>query len=260
VTAAAKRRLSLKAIVPWVRLPKTVAGRRRLKAAGILAGAALAGYLGTCIAFPSTSLLGRDDAVARVLGLPLDQAQRELTRQGFRVKVDQEEPDPAVPVGHVLWQDPPPDLILPQGSPIHLVVSAGPASIPVPDLSGFDLDQATKVLLAAGLKVGVVDSIASASEAGVIVATRPAPGSGRLPGGAVDLVVSRGPANIRVPNVLGVKQEEARSRLEAVGLRVGRVSRRAERSGAGVVLEQHPGAGTLSPKDARVDLVVSQSN
>ena len=30
--------------------------------------------------------------------------------------------------------------------------------------------------------------------------------------------------------------------------------------GAGVVLEQHPGAGTLSPKDARVDLVVSQSN
>ena len=48
--------------------------------------------------------------------------------------------------------------------------------------------------------------------------------------------------------------------VRAVDLKTGAtVSLRQHYKGQ-VVLEQHPGAGTLSPKDARVDLVVSQSN
>jgi serine/threonine-protein kinase len=231
-----------------------------VKAVLVLFGAALAGYLLTWVAYPAP-LIQRDHAVARVLGLPLEQAQQQLSEQGFRVKVDGEESDPVVPAGAVLWQDPPPELIATRGTPVRLVVSSGPALIAVPDLASFYLDQAARILLAAGLRVGEVDTIASAAEAGVIVATRPGGGPGKLPGSSVDLVVSRGPANIRVPNVVGLKQEEARDRLEAVGLRVGRVSRReVRRGGRGVVLDQRPNPGTLSAKDGRVDLVVSETN
>jgi beta-lactam-binding protein with PASTA domain len=60
-----------------------------------------------------------------------------------------------------------------------------------------------------------------------------------------------------VPDVLGLRQEEARQRLEAAGLRVGIVTRRPERRPPGLVVQQQPGAGVLSPHEGRVNLVIS---
>jgi beta-lactam-binding protein with PASTA domain len=54
-----------------------------------------------------------------------------------------------------------------------------------------------------------------------------------------------------------MKQEEARQRLEAAGLKVGTVSVRASRrGGAGIVVEQRPQAGVFSPQEGRVNLVI----
>ena len=60
-----------------VPLPKTVAGRRRLTAGAILVSAVAAGYLATCLAYPRP-FLQRDNSVTRVIGLPIDEAEREL--------------------------------------------------------------------------------------------------------------------------------------------------------------------------------------
>ncbi len=245
--AAARRRL----------LPRTVAGRRRLIALAVLAGSVLAGYLTTFLLYPRP-LLRADRPVARVVGLPISEAEAALTRQGFKVKIDGEAPDPAVPEGHVMWQDPPADLILPVGATVSLLRSSGPAPVAVPDLAGFDLELATRVLSGAGLGVGVVDSVASQTEAGVVVTSRPNAGTGRLPGTTVDLVVSRGPATVRVPQLVGLTFPEARERLEAAGLAVGRVRRVSRRGPPNTVLEQRPASGAMSPLAARVDLVVSE--
>ncbi len=236
----------------------TVAARRRLKAIGVVGGAALAGYLVTCWAYP-TPMLSRENTVIRVFSLPLTEAQQQLTAQGFRVKVDDEESDPVVPAGRILWQDPPADVALPKGSTVHLTVSRGPASVGVPDVIAFDAEQAKRVINAAGLNVGARDSVPAEFPAGVVVATRPPAGTGKNPGTTVDLVLSRGPADIKIPNVVGQHLEDARHQLEALGLRVGRVTSRAVRRGAAaIVLEQRPVAGVMSPRDARVDLIVSQ--
>jgi serine/threonine-protein kinase len=237
-------------------LPTTVQGRNRLRAALLLAAAALAGYLVTCFAYPAP-LVTRDRAVARVLGLPLDAAAKELEAQGFRPRIEEPEPDPVIPEGHVVWQDPPPETALTGSAAVHLTPSAGPAAVVVPDVASFELDQGRRVIEAAGLRVGDVDAIASGAPAGVIVSTRPSIGSSRPPGTAVGLVVSKGPADIRVPDVVGMKQEEARQRLEAAGLRVGAVTTRAEGRGRiGIVVDQRPAGGVLTPRQGRVDLVV----
>ena len=245
----------------WARFkklwPTTVQGRDRLRIGFILAAAALAGYLVTCVAYPAPMII-RERQVARVLGLPRAQAEKELSQQGFRSKVDGEETDPVIPAGHVVWQDPPPEMSLPGGSLVHLTLSSGPGPVTVPDVFSFDVDQARQVIDAAGLQLGSIDSIPSASEPGLIVGTRPAIGSTRQPGSAVDLLVSKGPADIRVPDVTGLKQEEARQRLEAAGLRVGTVTtQKRERNGPGVVLDQRPAAGVFSPHEGRVSLVIS---
>lgn len=241
-------------VPPW--RPKTVAGRRRLIATLIVASAALAGYIVTMIIFPAP-LVGRDTPVARVIGLPAEAAERRLTDQGFRPRVEERETDPAIPAGHVLWQDPPPGVELTPNTLIRLTVSDGPAGITVPDVTEFSTDQALRILAAGGLRVGVVDSVTAPQPAGVVLSTRPAVGSSLPSGRAVDLVVSRGPATIRVPGVVGLDRIVARQALEAAGLRVGTIVSRPSRSQpAGTVLEQRPGANTLSPRGGRVDLII----
>jgi serine/threonine-protein kinase len=74
----------------------------------------------------------------------------------------------------------------------------------------------------------------------------------------VDVVVSRGPVDIRVPAVVGLRHEDARLRLEAAGLKVGNVrTRDGGRGPAGLVLDQQPAAGILAPRGARVHLVLA---
>jgi serine/threonine-protein kinase len=241
-------------------LPKTISGRRRLLAVVVLLASGLGGYLTTCALYPRP-LFGRDHAVARVVGSPISEAEKLLAEQGFKVKVDGEAADPEVPAGAVIWQDPPPDLVAPLGTTIHLTRSSGPAPVLVPDIAGFDTDAATKVLIASGLKVGDIDSVPSGDDPSIVVGTRPTAGSAKQPGSTVDLLVSQGPSGIDVPNVVGLRQEEARRQLEAAGFKMGRVSKAEGRRGPpGTVVEQHPAAGTKAARRVRVDLVVTEVN
>jgi beta-lactam-binding protein with PASTA domain len=243
---------------PWRKLlPTTVQGRDRLRIGIILGLAVSLGYFLTCVAYPAP-LITRDHSVPRVLGLPLAAAEQELVSGGFKPRREEPAPDPVVPAGHILWQDPAPETGLVEGAVVTLTPSSGPGAVLVPDVGGFELAQARQVLEAAGLRIGEIDTVANAAQAGVVVATRPSGGVSRVPATPIDLVVSRGPAEIRVPDLVGLEQEEARDRLESVGLRLGSISRRTVRRGpSGVVVEQRPAGGSLAPQEGRVSLVIS---
>jgi serine/threonine-protein kinase len=107
--------------------------------------------------------------------------------------VDGEQPSADVPRGVVIWQDPPPEMVLPPGTGVELVLSGGPAPATVPDVIGLAQPYAEKIIEAAGIKVGNVDTVSGGLEAGVVLATRPSPGHGRPRGTSVELVVSAGP-------------------------------------------------------------------
>ena len=232
-------------------------GRDRLRIAIILAAAAAAGYGITLIAYPAP-MIARDHAVPRVLGRTVEEAQHDLEAAGLKPRVDGEESDPVIPAGRIIWQDPPPETAMTRGAVVHLTSSSGPATVTIPDVLSFEMDQARQVVEAAGLSVSSVDTISSPAPAGIIVATRPGIGLSRPPGSAIVLVVSKGPADIRVPDLLGLRQEEARQRLEAAGLHIGTVTTRSGgRKPPGTVLEQHPSAGIMSPHEGRVNLVIA---
>ena len=241
-------------------LPKTVVGRRRLTTVAVLVGSGLAGYLTTCIAYPG-STFQRDHVVTRVLGMPAAQAEQSLTSQGFKVQIGGEEADPEVPAGAVLWQDPPPDLVVPEGTTVTLTRSAGPSPTLVPDLTDFDLEAAIRILIAAGLKVGGVDTVPGGPDPDVIVGTRPGAGAPKSPGSTIDLIVSQGPMESDVPNVVGLRPDDARRQLEAAGFKVGRIKTVEGRRGPpGTILEQIPSAGARVARRSRIDLIVSEVN
>jgi serine/threonine-protein kinase len=72
----------------------------------------------------------------------------------------------------------------------------------------------------------------------------------------VRLTVSRGPASVRVPEVVGLSLLAARDRLAAQGLRIGVLEQRFEGK-LGSVLAQSPAAGELVTRESAVNLTIS---
>jgi beta-lactam-binding protein with PASTA domain len=171
----------------------TVFGRRLLRDGAIVLATFAVGYVFASAWLSPVPLLTSDHALPRVLELSGGEAQRKLGELGFRVKFEDERTHPTIPRGAIVWQDPPAGTILPQNTVITLAPSAGPQQVPVPDIVGLPMPFAVKVLAAAGLKPGGIDTVASDPEPNIVIATWPAAGVGREPGSVVELVVSGQP-------------------------------------------------------------------
>ncbi len=240
---------------------QTIAGRRLVKQALIVAGAFVVGYLiNVFVLFPGP-LFEKVHAVPNVLDEGVTAARAKLEAQGLRSKVEDQRSDATAPKAAVIWQDPPPGTVVPPNTQISLTLSDGPTDLPVPDVAGMPRALAEKVLAAAGFKLGSTETVPAAPEPGVVVQTRPNAGVGRPAGAEIILVVSSGPAEVTVPGVLGVPLSVARERIELLGLEVGQVRNRTTPGRPdGLVLEQRPGAGSRVSRGAAVDLTVTKGN
>jgi len=227
---------------------------------GIGVGTVLAGYLTAyLIIFPAPILPGHQ-AVPRVLGLTLAEAQAEIQKAKLQVTDGGAEPHPTAPAGIVIWQDPPPGVVAPEGTKVTLVSSAGPPKIPVPDVAKLDAGLAQSLIQSAGLVVSQVESVQADSLAGLAMLTRPPAGTALNPGAGVAVVVSRGAPTIPIPDLLGMASADARTRLETEGLQLGTVTRRRTADASpGTVVGQRPAAGTLAAPGTVVDIVVARS-
>jgi eukaryotic-like serine/threonine-protein kinase len=227
---------------------------------GIGVGVVLAGYLTAyLILFPAPILPGHQ-AVPRVLGLTVAEAQAEIQKAQLQSTDGGAEPHPTAPQGVIIWQDPPPGVIAPEGTKVTLVSSAGPPKIPVPDVALLDASVAQKLVSASGLSVAQVESVQTDAPPGLAVLSRPPAGTALAPAAGVTLVVSRGAPTISVPDLLGMASGDARTRLEMEGLQLGTVTRRRTSDGSpGTVVAQRPAAGTLAAPGTVVDIVVARS-
>jgi serine/threonine-protein kinase len=227
---------------------------------GIGAGMVVAGYLTAyLILFPAPILPGHHE-VPRVLGLTVAEAQGEIQKAKLQMTEGGAEPHPTAPAGVVVWQDPPPGVIAPEGTKITLVSSAGPPKIPVPDVANLDAGLAQSLIAAAGLTVSQVESVQAAQPTGLAMLTRPPAGTALAPGAGLTVVISRGAPTIPVPDLLGMASGDARTRLEMEGLQLGTVTRRRTSDASpGTVVAQSPAAGTLAAPGTVVDIVVARS-
>jgi serine/threonine-protein kinase len=241
------------------RLP--VLPRSTLLSWGLAALIALVvGYLvAALLIFPAPVLSSRQ-SVPRVLGLALPDARQEIQRSGLVPQDGGTETHLSAAPGTVIWQDPPPGVAAQAGLRVALVSSGGPPKIPVPDVAGLDSGIARRLIAAAGLVVADVESVQAAVVPGVAMLTRPAAGTPLPAGSSLRLVVSIGAPTLSVPDLLGLSQADARTRLEVAGLTLGAVTRRRTSDAApGTVVAQKPAAGTLAAPGTVVDIIVARS-
>jgi serine/threonine-protein kinase len=90
-----------------------------------------------------------------------------------------------------------------------------------------------------------------------VISTEPSGHTEAQAGSPVTVFVSSGPAQVRVPEVTGQSEAEAKASLRAVGLEPGTIAKQeAAGSEVGSVLSQSPAAGSSVDAGQRVDLVV----
>jgi serine/threonine-protein kinase len=171
---------------------ETPRGQRLVRDLALLVGVFVVGYGLAYIWLAPKRLFAGAHAVPRVLELPQDEARARLTKLTLQAEVAGERQHPHIPRGSVVWQDPAPGTIVPEGHPVQLTLSAGAPQQAVPDVAGLAASQALRVLQAAGFRVEA-DSSPAGTDApvGVVVATRPGAGTTRELGTTVAMVVSR---------------------------------------------------------------------
>ncbi|WP_424214164.1 Stk1 family PASTA domain-containing Ser/Thr kinase [Streptomyces sp. BI20] len=107
---------------------------------------------------------GKPVPVPNVVGQQPDQAKAALEALGLKVTVAPEQVESAQPAGAVAVQDPAADAQAAAGDTVTLTVSKGPKQVPVPSVTGQKVDDARKVLEAAGFTVKVDRPLLSFSD------------------------------------------------------------------------------------------------
>lgn len=126
----------------------------------------------------------------------------------------------------------------------------------VPTVSTLRVEQAVARLQDEGFKTEIV-SQPNGAPPDIVFGQRPSAGTKSAEGSAVTILVSRGPANVSVPNAVGLLEKDARDRLAAAGLAV-RVFQVPSDKTSGTVVAQDPGSGERVSKDASVRINVSK--
>jgi beta-lactam-binding protein with PASTA domain len=126
----------------------------------------------------------------------------------------------------------------------------------VPNVVGQPQATAVAAVKKAGLQP-VVTSRQAPQPAGIVIEQQPGPGKVLKAGAAVDLVVSRGPPPVTVPDVKGLAAADAVAKLQQAKLAPRLVEVKSEET-AGTVVAQNPPPGSKTKPGSRVILNVSK--
>lgn len=198
--------------------------------------------------------------VPTLVGKPVEQARAEATDLGLVVRVDEaRRPDPKIPAGHVIGQDPSPGSTARRQRSLRLWVSSGPRVVVAPNLIG-ESERAAQIRLTQdGMTATTVSEIRDRDyPPDVVIAQDPPP---QTTTSEVRLLVNRGEdrASYVMPDLIGVNGARAADLLRAKGFRVSIVSQQSSPGiPPGVVIRQLPAGGyQVHPGDS-ISLEVSQ--
>jgi len=218
---------------------------------GLLA-LALLGFL--IWAFASGELTTEKQDVPRVTAKQLVRARAILENAGFEVATERVRS--AQPFDQVIDQDPNPGEQAEEGATVTLEVSDGPGEVLVPGVAGLPQAQAIDELERAGLKVTRDLEFSDEVRKGIALRTVPREGTEVTRGTRVRLLVSQGPEQVTVPEVVGLSRDSAEARLRDEGLGAA-VQEEESDEPEGEVIAQSPGGGTAVDRGATVTITVS---
>ncbi len=218
----------------------------------VLLAAAAAGYFLTRPPTPLAQI-----KVDNYVGMTDVQAEQAIVNAGLTYKVQRVSSDSVAP-NRIVRQTPAADTPVDRSTPVVLVISSGKPSVAVRDVTGYTLADAQRDLQGDKLNVKVMRDFNPAPK-DTVLAERPKPGSKIREGSLVTLVVSDGPAPIKVPNLVGLTLDAAQRIAQRDGFTVS-VSEEAPINNipAHVIASQETPAGKVISSGSVIYVVVSK--
>lgn len=138
-------------------------------------------------------------------------------------------------------------------------------TVAVPDVTGKSLDAAVTTLTGDDFKVGTISRVARQGPANRVLKQDPSGEASRdcalfgwfCSNPTVDLVVTRGPGRVEVPDVAGMGRDEAADALSEAGFGVKVETRSSDSVEQNMVIETDPPAGESAPRGSSVTMYVS---
>ncbi len=208
-------------------------------------------------AFPA-EVLPDDGILPNVVGKTFEDASAILQKAGFPAQQGESRFHRTIPANVVLQEDPPAGSRQKRGTSVVLALSGGQRSAEVPVTTNMSQQQARISIENTGLTLGTVTEQLADQPRGLVIASSPPAGTKIELPGSVDLVLSKGPATVQVPDLYGRSVGEARSMIEQLGLRIAGVSRdTSSLQPENTVIRQLPAAGQNVSAGGPVSLTVS---
>jgi eukaryotic-like serine/threonine-protein kinase len=180
--------------------------------------------------------------VPNLVGLPLADAKAAIREAHLKVGEVTRAFNERFDEDRVVRQSVQADAKAPLGSRIDLVVSKGPTPLPVEKVVGLRQGEAVAVLESQGFVVDVQEEFSDRVDKGAVISQAPEKGADLQPGETVTIVVSKGPPEFPMPNVVGMERDAAVAQLRSLGLLVD-VAIVPGHGGSRVVF-QEPASGT----------------
>ncbi len=202
--------------------------------------------------------MGRYTSTPGVINLSANQAERKVEAAGLGFEVGDQEYSETVTAGSVISTDPAAGSNILKDGTVTAVISLGPERYEVPALRGMTIEEAREALEESNLAVG--DSTEKFHEtiaAGVVLRSSPDSGAELKRDAFVDLLVSKGPRPIKVPDFTGESIDEAEKVLIDKGFKVEITREHDDNVPEGDVISQTPSSGTLF-RGETVELVASK--
>ena len=188
---------------------------------------------------------GRSVPVPEIVGQSAEDAQQAVEDAGLTWGTPSRDFSDTIPEGSVISCKPGPGDGARLKQAVTAVVSRGVEQKKVPDVVGKTQDEATKAITDAGLTVGsITQEYSGTVESGKVVSTDPKAGTSINHSSAVAISVSRGRQTATVPDVTGMTVDQAKTTLEAAGLKLGTQTQAfSDTVASGQIISTSPAAG-----------------
>ena len=193
-------------------------------------------------------------SIPDVKGLTQPDAIKALEADGLKVSDVQTEHSPDIVKDRATRTDPAAAQSVARNSSVTLYVSDG--MVDLPELRTQTSTEAQQTLIKLGLVADLKNVETDQQDPNTVYDMSPKPGP--VPqGSTVTLEIATAPTTVAVPDVVGKKQSDATSILQAAGLNV-TVSKQASLTvAAGTVISQNPSAGIQVALNTTVTITVS---
>ncbi|MBD5605888.1 MAG: PASTA domain-containing protein, partial [Candidatus Eremiobacteraeota bacterium] len=239
-----------------------VAGTREPGRARVALALAVARVAAIALGYSATSRPGGPCAgpsrvaLPNVVGAASSDAEATLERLGLRYAVVPVTSE-STPADRVVKQDPASDSKVAANALVQLFVSTGLPTESLVDVRHYSRDDAERYLRNAKLVPKIVETY-DASPRGTVLSQAPGGGATVAIRSRVELVVSKGPHPVAVPDIVSATLEDATSTLASRHLKIV-VSERdpSDQIAADTIVSQNPQPGASADPNSEVDVVVS---